>query len=441
MGLCAGCAHADLTRNRARCPQCDETLDAAPAAAFVVPFWRRLPRLAGYPLTGQAGGLLVVWALGLHIALKAGLLGVPALAIFALTGLRYLSVVLEDTANGRLAPPRITADMFLEGFQDAVKLALCCALLGYLGRHAATAGPWAEGLYLLGLAAALPALVIAFAIEPVRVVDPRFVLGLMRRIGPPYALLCALVLGLGTLARLALDLALAGGLPAIAGWSAFLYLGLVLFHLLGYVVFQYHDRLGYGVALHVADPLESQPARAASPASRTGAIRALVAQGRREEALERLERALEQHPDLELRALHHQLARELGRTDLLREHAPRYVSHLLHEGRAERAAAVFEETLALDPALRLPDADRRYALAERLEARGAVDEAFALARDFPLNHPDTPRMALLAARILAEHLGRRDEALEVLERARLRCLDRVQAQALERYRRTLAGGS
>jgi hypothetical protein len=195
---------------------------------------------------------------GLALALNAGLLGIPLLAILVSWFAKYAFVLLESTADGRPAPV-LSVEMVnpWDERRPVVALLVVAAVIGLLGAVRSALGE-APAAVLAAVALALaPAslVVLAFGGTALRAVDPRACLAVVRGLGVLYPVLVVL----GWLCALALATLEQHGarLATIAGAQ-----GLVLAYaaLLGGAVHERRLELDY-------EPLES-PERQVERAAR-----------------------------------------------------------------------------------------------------------------------------------------------------------------------------
>lgn len=420
--LCGSCVKKDLARNLARCPLCNAALRQVAARNFIVPFWRRIGKFFRYPLHSAP----LTFIIGLTVIFAAlnylGLVGWVLQALVLLVFVKYAMEVLEQTALGRIEPDVGVARSVNEGMALALAQMLVFFLmysLTYFVSHrwGAPAG-WTVLAALLFLAPASSMVLAAEGRLPQALYPPRL-LHMVRSIAWSYGiLLLFLFLLFACHAALTSLLGLGYDLPMHPLQSLLiLYFILVAFHMMGYVVYQYHEELDFGVKFLVDEPLEAE--RLAQQRHGGGSqhpayagVEVLLKEGRVAEAAAQLATQVERDTtDLVLHDLYHNLLLRAGLRDQLVQHGQDYLALLVHRGKLSKAAQVLQTCLEIDPRTRPRNPDWYYDLARTLAAGHAYRQAVQLSEGFHecfAGHRHTPALYLLTARLLAEHLN--DEA-------------------------------
>ncbi len=258
--VCPDCVPSWPEKGMPRCVSCRAEMEPLGISEYVKPFWQCFNRFFKFPF--KAGNLQFVF-LSVLILLIIPIPDAKELVtplgfvfrivvwlLFASFIVAYLSAVGIKGSDGNLEPPAVSevwtdggfllffkALIILFGFSTILKFAL--TLYG---------GNLFMVVFLLA-AVALPAtLTILFLEREIsNAINPGRIIGLIQAIGWPYMFLCGLVIMLisgpqivMSLPQKFLDSMIFPGLMLITN----LYFGLVLFHMLGYVVFQYHFELG-----------------------------------------------------------------------------------------------------------------------------------------------------------------------------------------------------
>jgi len=387
---------------------------SAPDPRNIEPFWTRLREISLYP--AQSGALLTIGVLALCrlvVFLPLGWL----LDLFVWVALyKYAAECLRATANGRMQPPELSATVDDSLGWDMIRLQILFVLLNF-------AAFWFLGLgggllVALLLAFALPAAMMSLAMDGSlgHAVNPGTWLAIMARLGGPYlaVVLLTFVFAMSQANASALLLPV---LPAAIGLIVYYFIAhfvvIATFHLMGYLIWQYHELLGFEP--QIVAPL----ARRDDPdAVFLEDMQELVREGEAEVAIEQMREQLRSRGGTP--ALHAQYRKLLAlgghREESLR-HGAQWIDILLAQDDERRALDVVRECVAIDPAFR-PPADAINALAQRAANAGQSQLALGLLSGFHRSHPkhrDLPANYLLAAKLLAERMGRDAEARKLLD--------------------------
>lgn len=383
-------------------------------------FWRVLPRIAGYPFRGVAAIML-----GALVVLEL-LSGMPVLgwviALFAkVLAFKYVLEIVRDTADGHLDPPEFGSDL-----DSSLAIALilvqvlALAMIVLSGMYLGTGAAW---LAMLTMALALPAVLMSLAIDGqvLPALNPLNWLRLAARLGTPYfavAITTALTLGLGSLLAEWLTSALSAPWGRLIAAASFHWALFASAHLLGYLIYQYHERLGFipGRAQEQAAEMPRNRDQTALAAAETSieagdhnAARTLLAEHIRDRAVGS---ALHQRYRQLLDRQHHR--------DALIEHGRTWLHQLVEERDLRQASALAAECLALSAEFQPLLADDLVAVctfaAQNGRSQLALDALLRLLAGFPRD-ARAAQWALDAAIIRGERFGQVDAARELLARA------------------------
>lgn len=389
----------------------------------------------------QPNALAVLAALALvHLATWLPLGFVLGLLAWAAL-LKYAFECLRLRAHGRTRAPRPSlhiedslgwAHLWLQVIAFALNVIAFVAF-----------GAIAGGVVAMLLALALPAAVITLVLDEnlPRALDPRAWIIVAQRIGPPYFVAAALQFAFNLAAPQAQALSLPGLPPALVlVASMFLVHGVVLanFHLMGRLLNEFHDELGF------------EPDERVLPATPDGgtADRALLEQvatlargGQPAVACEVLGRRLRAREAGEaVHAQYHRLLVQLDRREECLRHAREWIALLLAQGNDRRVVDVARACLALDPAFEPNSPDDIARVAEKAGDAGATQVALALVAMFHRRHPkhpDVARNGLLAARLMAERMGKDATARVLLDQLLRDHPDHPMTPEIGAYRRHL----
>ncbi|NIJ79728.1 hypothetical protein [Xanthomonas cannabis] len=411
-----------------------KAVQAAPA-----PFWTRIPAIATYPLRGSALYALIALTLCSALLVLPGILKLLVMGVLGMATYTYAFDILRHTADGQADAPRLGYNSFDSAVLRLILLAIALGIV--IGAAAVVAGPFGLTIAYVATLLLLPGMLISLAIDGSlrRALNPAVSIDMAMRIGWPYLAaygLLYVIQGSGTAAAfIALTY-----LPPIVReattlvasiWALF-----ASFHLMGYLVYQYHEALGYtpngGDVQERADPDQ----RLLDEAEHH------VREGHTDEAFQAVRGAVRSRAvSLAVHELYQRLLRQHHRSDELREHTRHYINRLLQERQERRALALQREALDSDAAFTPLLPEQATLLAERAKVAGqfqlATDGLLAAIAAWPRD-PMLPSWSLDAGLMLAERFGRDDQARALLQHATERCDDAAQRAKLDAALRAVA---
>lgn len=454
INFCSSCLSKENPDGPPACPLCRSPAVEVGGEDLVPPFWNRLPRFFAIPFQTQPLVLLVV------VTALSALVGYRSFSallmqlVFLLALYKYAYTLLSHQARGHENAPVVMQALSGDGLDLAIKqfVVLILLFLPIAGIGSAL-GPAAAMTYYLVAMLCLPASIMALAVERSigSALNPAVLLGMISRIGVPYL---ALFFLLGILSsgpnviiellteRLGSDfIALQNMEPeeidpdeaeriaeafmdkvfgVIIPVSVLLnsYFTLVMFGLMGYVLFQYHHRLGLEVDVDV-EALAVGDAAAGPEHPLLGDVEAMIQEGRLEQAIAALRiRVLQNRTDRVLRDRFHRLLALTGDVKRLTGHGAEYIGLLLNSTDRAKAVQVWRDCRQADPGFALDSPDQIYPLAQIMFSVGEHKSVVALGNGFHKKHPghaDIPRLYLLVARSLSEGLNQEQKALPLLQ--------------------------
>ncbi|MBA1146650.1 hypothetical protein H0Z60_06220 [Ectothiorhodospiraceae bacterium WFHF3C12] len=388
-------------------------------AVKITPFWHRIPHFFQYPFRKPS-----LWVLlggtGLGVVFSMiPILGPLAMLALSLGIMKYAYEVLAETAEGYMDPPEISSDRSGTGIVIPLKQFAIYFLLGLLVVLIAQGfGAVAALLFAIVALILLPASIITLATTAslTAAINPLLLGQMIQRIGAPYAalygMLVLLYVGSGAVGAL-----LAGSVPALLLYVVSLFAGyyftFVMFHLMGYVVYQFHVELDF-LPEAVIEAGDGQ-----SMDDELQLFEQFLAEEKYGAAKAELLAVIARHPErLELKQRLHRIAQLSGDRPLLARNGRQLISEYLDAQRLRDAVNVHLDCVRDDPAFR-PGRGEDYApLAQALRERGDGKLAVQLVNGFHKRypeHPATPSLYVLAARVFSEDLERDDQARVILD--------------------------
>ena len=253
------------------CPKCEGLADRLAISNVIDPFWNRLPKLFLYPFHPRALVLMLVLSAGVVFFSKPGLINFIMNIILWGIGLKYCHAALQNTAHARYYPPKINSETIFEDFGIVFKQFAIFIMIGIaFWQVAKLAGPLIGLIFLAVAILSIYAMVIVLVATNslIHAVNPVVFITMMWRIGWGY-LLMYLFLGILGGAPVVLGRYVIAYLPEgshlfLLTFAKFFYM-LISYHLMGYVLLQYHEDIGYEVDLDEEDSIleDKKPQRPA----------------------------------------------------------------------------------------------------------------------------------------------------------------------------------
>lgn len=405
----------------------------------IQPFWERLRAISLYPFRGEALLMLVVVSLG-QLLTAIPVLGFFIWLLLVAMAYKYAFTILRRTAHGELDPPSGALDapdsvvvkfLFLQILMllGAVLVAIFLGLVPGL-------------IAVLAVTLALPAATISLAMDESlgSALNPATWLSIAGRLGGAYLLLFALLLVFQFSAANASGLAgrfLPWPLGEIALTAIFTWGLFATFHLMGYLVYQYHERFGLEPEAHVRQAMRPQ----SRDTELLAASEDLLREGRSEEAMRLLgEEVNSRAVPLEAHERYRKLLRQHGLPAQRHQHGAMLLNILCLEGEYRRAIGLARELLDEDPdfAPLLPEQGLDLAQRAHLSGQGqvAVDLLARMRRRFPKQR-ERVDWALMEADLILRRNGDVGQAREALEGALDRAVGDEQRRRLEAMLATL----
>lgn len=444
--FCEDCVASDDSEDggRARCFLCNKPLEKVGRQHAQEPFWQILSHFVEYPLARDV--LLVLGAVALVSAvIPASWIGV---AIGAAVGLP-LGVVavamIEYTVQGRMRAPGLDAlrqpELYAKGVQYWLVLvaAMVATAYGFV-----EAGMLKGALLALLVWLLMPLILLQVVVESSLItvlLAPQRLLGTLLIIGVDY-LLAALFLFVAMLAVAILASIVYDLLPnlvafplavMVIGW--FVYAGA---HLLGYLLCQHREKLGYASALQDESGARQRRARRPEEERRQAVW---LREGRYEKVVSSYKTKLEkQGGSLSLNEQYEKMLAALQRQDELLEHATHFVELLLKNQQEYRVMELVKRYRKLDAGFRPATVQGTWDVAKLLAENGDAKNAVNLLLDLHKRAPTWPGLAeayLFVARLLKKEFNLDNKANQYIRFVETRFRDEKNRQLTRQCREEL----
>ncbi len=401
------------------CPVCGEALESLGSGNVIRPFWQRIPQFFLFPghFTPLIFMLLIVVV---NILLGESLFGFLVGLLLFIIFMKYAYVVLEHTAQGYLKPQRISSEMLTQELELPFKQLFIIFLLFIFNGVLFNIGLLLLGQFITALI--LPASIMVLAVEHsfFRAVNPVTLLGVIKRIGAPYFIMCLflffLLSGEDLLTKLMI-IYLPETIYQPLAYFISMYFILIMFHMMGYVLYQYHEQLGYNISREYTEKAAPQSTTESEPGLRE--VQILLREGKVEEAKQRLISLVQAQPgNMACREKLHKLLLTTADVAGLRAYSGDYIVRLMLEKRPSEALRVYSDCYQLDKAFKFGSGQQRHEMAKLLykngQARAALSLLSNMHRDYP-GYEGIPDAYLLVAKILCESFNEDGKARQVLD--------------------------
>ena len=390
----------------------------------VTPFWQRLPLFFRFPLHWEPllymGLLSLVTLLGFVLPIPSPFDHVLVHLGVWLAFVRYAYKTLDQTAQGRLTPDQHQTLSDTDRDSLPYKQFAIFMVMGLVLGFAEQMGGLVLGAATIFSVLALPASVMNLSITRSfwAGLNPLAAISMMRIVGMPYLGLCAFLFLLSA----SQQMLMISMLPRLPGWMILpalnfvaMYFTLIMFNMMGYVVYQHHHLLGVSISANASTAGGRADGKGGEAAD---AIGRLVGAGQIDEALDIAYEAQRVAPDdVAANGRYHKLLALAGRDDRLLSHAKRYLGLLLNKGQGDEALVLYRAMQERHAAFEPEQPAQLLRLAEIARRRRDFPEALALIKGFDKRfprHAEIPAVYLFAARVLCENLRQDANARRII---------------------------
>ena len=340
--------------------------------------------------------------------------------------IKYSYTALTNTAHGKLSPPELSGEMVNADISPAFKQIALIAINGFLFFSIAqNLGQAASLIFLMLAILGMPAMIMILACgnSVFKAINPLLFVPVIWRVGLPYLLMYFfLILIYGAPSALAYYFfkLLPDFLANFMTFAGKQYYTIMSYNLMGYVLLQYHEVLGFQVNYEDFVGQLPAPPKSTSPSGNnqtTTEVDILVKEGKFAEALAAIQKEIQLNKlDKELAARYYKLLKAGGKKQELLNFAPDYLTLLLADNDKKTVRQIYKECLKLNAKLPLsPEA--LYNIAGILNKEGDPQSSLTAYVRITKEHPKHDLLAesyLNIAKLLNERLGKPEKAKEIL---------------------------
>lgn len=341
--------------------------------------------------------------------------------------LKYSFACLRTTGNGNLSPPKINLKTISEDFGAVFKQIGIYIIIGFaFVKIAQTAGVFVGFLFLGFSILSIPAMIIVLVATNSlsHAINPMIFVRMAWRIGWAYLLMY-------------LFLILLGGAPAVLGryiivllpdsFHVFLlsmaksYYTIISYHLMGYVIFQYHEKIGYQVDLDEHEAIWEDTASESEKDAENVLLKRidiLIKEGKIDDAIALIkDETAGVISDLNLAERYYNLLKIKQLIPEMLEHGNAYLELLAKADQRDKLSEVYSECISKDAQFTAsPSAAFKIAssLNEAGNPKGAIQVYNGFIKANPRD-PLIPKAYFLAANVVNEQLNNPQKAVGILK--------------------------
>ncbi|MFK8010415.1 MAG: B-box zinc finger protein [Marinicellaceae bacterium] len=401
--LCENCINQDDYSKNNCCYLCKNEIEELEKTNSILPFWRRLQESFRYPLNTNSAILII------GLAILSTLLGfIPS--IFAIIWsllltsalFKYSFSCLNNTSHGDLEAPDIS-EAFGGGFSLALQLLFMLIVLAFVFWGAFYfLGPMFASIVGIILISIMPAVMINFALTEniFEALNPIVIFKLISSVGLPYGLLLGFIMIM--MASVGIINELIGndfsGFTIILQSSVSNYYTVVIFHIMGYMIYQYHKELGFDDL----KPQGNKTIRKSVFESNMSQVEILIKEGELNDAIVIFKECISSYPEQrQLKQKYFDLLLATYSSHEMENYASDYLHYLNQENRSDQIPYALKRIFKISPKYKPKSAEQRHMIASMCAEKGdsvmVIKLINGLHKDFPKYHDLVAGYQLMAS--------------------------------------------
>ena len=406
------------------CPHCNLDLQTHSAENIIEPFWRILHKFFAYPFQSRPLILMLILSSAFVIISGPGLFYSLLRFVLWAVLLKYSFCVLKKTATGSLEAPELNMKNLSDNFEIVFKQIAIYLITAFLFIEIAkTAGAFVGILFLLFSFLSIPAMLLVLIATDslIAALNPMIFVRVAWRIGWGYLLMYFFYVLLGSAPNTITYLTV-GHLPLLLvlfiSFFAKSYYVIISYHLMGYVLYQYHEDIGYEVEIEDQSYLKEATEALEGDEELIRRANILLREGKAPEALKLIkDRTGGNIDNLQLADLYFRLLKTSGDAKEVVLFGKKYLEMLANHADAEKLTGVYTDCVSRDKNFPLP-APVAFKIAKTLTNHGHHKEAVAAYNRFIKSNPEhrlVPEAYYMAAGIIEKEFGNKQQALKILK--------------------------
>ncbi|MCW9029563.1 MAG: hypothetical protein OQJ80_11565 [Kangiella sp.] len=427
--FCIDCCDVEPGMHSPRCLLCRNNMDSYGISDHVEPFWNKLGLFNGYPFQKNAMSFLgifmaIAFVVGIiNSVIPIWLINVILKVMLFSVGITYVFSVLTKVARGEFDAPS-QEEVTLNNSNDMTGkvLGLYLTLIGMGFLITMSAGGTGLLIFVAALGFFFPAMMInlGMAKDIGAAINPSDLFRTVTGIGWPYLLLVLFVY----LISAGLEFAQSTiyfwlpefiSYPLIYGALAFFYL--MMFSMFGYVVYQYHAELGYGI--DAEQIMNNENVQQVAELRKLAHADVYIQEGRFDDAEAALYETAE-NPQYSSQALERLIKLNIARNNPVAtvKAARAYYDQNDLFRHAPKALALYQEIDSFEPRFKPMNANARAVLIDAIrnpKLLPVVEKLTADMQDKLRQDPDLAKALSAEAKFYAEVMNDDDKAIDLLK--------------------------
>ena len=410
------------------CPKCNRLVEWCGIKNIIDPFWKHLPKIFAYPFSSlHPIALIIALSILLSLFMGPGLFNLLIRGAFFLVVLKYSFEALKSTAGGDLRPPKINLKTISDDIDQVMKQYVI-----YFVIFMAAGWVYISVSPILGTAFRLLALFFAPSMIILLVttnslfhaLNPLVFVRIAYRIGWGYVVMYLFLLLLGAAPSVAAHFIfklLPESLTLFFINMATSYYTIISYHLMGYVILQYHEDIGYKVDHgdfkdHASD--DTGPVQTDSGAIILKEINPLIQEGKYDDAIAVIKQrtAAAGIENIELSERYYSLLKMTRQTSEMSDHGISHLDLMIKTNQKKKAFDIYAECTKIDNAF-LPTAASLFKMGDWLNESGKFKEAVGTFNRLIKAYPDNslvPKSYFRAAQIFNDRMMNPEKAVKIL---------------------------
>jgi tetratricopeptide (TPR) repeat protein len=412
------------TKDLRFCQNCGYPLENKFGLPRIEPIIKRLPQVLAYPIKPTPFILMLFLSILSFMSFMLSPYGIAAAVILWSIWLKYSISALNETLRGNMIPPDLQSEPEYGELGMLFKQILLLYPLGFIGyfiyRHS---GIVQATVYFMLMGFMIPALIISLVLNNslIKTLSLVPVVRIPLKIGMPYIFMCLFVVCLvGGISYMSMHVFQFVPENRFVFLSVMLsnYLTLVIYHMIGYLIYRHHDKLEFETAFSRKLSQQIEAVRL-KPSVRAlyNNVNQLIKEGRIEEAAGLLSDNIKSlHDSSEIAERLYNLQKMLRQKDELISNAPVYLNHLYINDRIDKLVDVYLECVYINRNF-TPGKDVAMKIASSLVSQNKPGEAARLLERYAdLNPKDdaAPKAYIQAAEIILSNTNDKKKAVDLL---------------------------